>query len=288
MLTAQRPSWLEKKISLKDCSQMKSLLRGLGLNTVCEEASCPNISECFVRGIATFMILGSKCTRSCKFCNVGKGEPDSLDVSEPCRVGEAVKQLRLNHAVVTSVTRDDLKDGGASHFADTIKSVRRESSKTTIEVLIPDFKADIEAISCVVNAGPDIINHNVETVPSIYPEVRPEADYNRSLDVLRIAKTVSKGGIYTKSGIMLGLGETREEVLEVLRDLRGAGCDLLSIGQYLAPSKLHYPVKDYIEPELFRYYKEQAEAFGFQFTASGPYVRSSYHADEYIKMENRL
>jgi len=288
MLTKTKPSWLDKKISLKDCGRMKNLLRGLALNTVCEEAACPNMSECFAKGIATFMILGSKCTRGCKFCNVEKGEPSFLDVSEPQRISEAVKRLRLSHVVVTSVTRDDLKDGGAGHFADTIKSIRRENSKTRIEVLIPDFNADEIAISEVVNAGPDIVNHNVETVPRLYAEVRPEADYRRSLEVLRIAKDIARCKIYIKSGIMLGLGEKTEEVLEVLRDLRDVGCDLLSIGQYLAPSKSHYPVKDYIEPELFRYYKEKAEECGFRFTASAPYVRSSYQADEYINTGNRL
>ena len=288
MLTKIKPSWLDKKISLKDCSQMKNLLRSLALNTVCEEAACSNISECFVKGVATFMILGNNCTRGCKFCNVKKGKPSFLDVSEPDRVGEAVKRLQLSHVVVTSVTRDDLEDGGAGHFVNTIKSVRRKSSGTTIEVLIPDFKADVSAISEVVNAAPDIINHNVETVPRLYPEIRPEADYKRSLEVLRIAKDIAKGEIYTKSGIMLGLGETKEEVLEVLHDLRGVGCELLSIGQYLAPSKSHYPVKDYIEPKLFRHYKEKAEEFGFWFAASAPYVRSSYQANEYIKMENHL
>jgi len=288
MLTKTKPSWLDKKISLKDCSRMKNLLRGLTLNTVCEEAACPNMSECFAKGIATFMILGSKCTRGCKFCNVEKGNPSFLDVSEPQRISEAVKRLMLSHVVVTSVTRDDLKDGGAGHFADTIRSIRRENSKTHIEVLIPDFNADSMAIREVVNAGPDIINHNVETVPRLYAEVRPEADYRRSLEVLRIAKDIARGKIYTKSGIMLGLGEKTEEVLEVLRDLRNVGCDLLSIGQYLAPSKSHYPVKDYIKPEFFRYYKEKAEERGFRFTASAPYVRSSYQADEYINMENGL
>jgi lipoyl synthase len=281
----QKPSWLDKKINLKDCNRMKCLLRGLDLNTVCEEAACPNISECFAKGVATFMILGKHCTRSCRFCNVEKGIPVPLDVSEPLRVAEAVKKLELKHVVVTSVTRDDLKDGGSRHFADTIACIRRENSKTSVEVLIPDFRADINAISCVVSASPDIINHNIETVSRLYPEVRPEADYKRSLEVLRTAKRFSNGTIHIKSGIMLGLGEKKTEVLEVLCDLRKAGCDLLSIGQYLAPSRRHYPVKEYVDPEDFVYYREKAGKLGFKFTASAPYVRSSYQAGEYMNTE---
>jgi lipoyl synthase len=285
MLTKTRPSWLDKKISLKDCSQVKGLLRGLGLNTVCEEAACPNISECFAKCIATFMIMGRNCTRSCKFCNVKKGNPSLLDSSEPKRVALAVKRLKLRHVVVTSVTRDDLEDGGARHFADTIACIRKENTGTSIEVLIPDFNADIDAIKCIVDAAPDIINHNVETVPRLYSAIRPEANYRRSLDVLRIAKELSSGTIYTKSGIMLGLGEEEKEVLEVLSDLRKVGCDLLSIGQYLCPSKAHYPVKEYIRPEVFKFYKNKKDELGFKFIASAPYVRSSYQADEYIDME---
>jgi lipoyl synthase len=288
MLTKQRPLWLDKKISLKDCSRMKGLLRGLSLNTVCEEAACPNISECFSKGIATFMILGSACTRSCKFCNVEKGIPVPLDISEPLRVAEAVKKLELKHVVVTSVTRDDLEDGGSRHFARTIECIRRENSHTSIEVLIPDFKSDVKAISCVVSAVPDIINHNIETVPRLYSDLRPEADYKRSLQVLKMAKEFSKDSIYTKSGIMLGLGEKKEEVLEALCDLRKANCDLLSIGQYLAPSRHHYPVKEYVDPEDFVYYREKAGKLGFKFTASAPYVRSSYQAGEYMNTEKAL
>jgi lipoyl synthase len=286
MLAQKRPLWLDKKISLKDCSQMKGLLRGLSLSTVCEEAACPNISECFSKGIATFMILGKACTRSCKFCNVEKGSPLPLDISEPFRVGKAVKKLNLKHVVITSVTRDDLKDGGAGQFAHTIESIRQENRQTTIEVLIPDFKASASSINYVVKACPDIINHNIETVPRLYREIRPEADYRRSLEVLKTAKELSSGAVFTKSGIMLGLGETEEEVLEVLRDLRSVECDLLSIGQYLSPSKAHYPVKDYIRPEVFEFYKEKAGEFGFKFTASAPYVRSSYLADDAIKAIN--
>lgn len=288
MLTTQKPSWLDKKISLKDCSRMKHLLRGLDLNTVCEEAACPNVSECFAQGIVTFMILGSHCTRSCKFCNVEKGRPAPLDVSEPLRVAEAVKKLELKHVVVTSVTRDDLEDGGARHFADTIACIRRENSRASVEVLIPDFRADVNAISCVVSAAPDIINHNIETISRLYPEVRPEADYKRSLEVLKVAKKLSNDTIYIKSGIMLGLGEKKEEVLDALYDLRKSGCDFLSIGQYLAPSRHHYPVKEYVDPEDFVYYREKAGKLGFKFIASAPYVRSSYQAGEYMNTEKVL
>ncbi|MDD5505123.1 MAG: lipoyl synthase [Candidatus Omnitrophica bacterium] len=282
MSNKTRPAWLEKKINLRDCSSMKSLLRGLALNTVCEEAACPNISECFGRGIATFMILGKNCTRKCRFCNIGKEKPSEPDSLEPYNIAEAVAHLKLRHIVITSVTRDDLPDGGSGHFAGTIKAIRKTACKASIEVLIPDFKADIDAIKKITDAAPDIINHNVETVPRFYPEIRPEAGYKRSLDVLRTAKALSADKIYTKSGIMLGFGETVEEVLSVLNDLSQARCDLLSIGQYLAPSRAHYPVKEYIKPEIFDYYREKALMLGFKFVKSSPYTRSSYLADEYL------
>jgi lipoic acid synthetase len=265
---------------------MKAFLRGLSLHSVCEAAACPNISECFSRGIATFMILGGNCTRGCKFCNVEKRLPGELDNAEPGHVAEAVKRLGLGHVVITSVTRDDLEDGGAGHFARTIRSVRMLNNDTSIEVLIPDFKGSIDDIGKIVFARPVIIGHNVETVPRLYPKIRPQADYKRSLTVLRAVKGLSNGGIFTKSGIMLGLGENEEETLEVLRDLRREGCDFLSIGQYLAPGRRYYPVKDYISPDVFEYYKDKAKELGFKYTASAPYVRSSYRADEYIKPEN--
>lgn len=288
ILTKIKPAWLDKKINLRDCGRMKALLRGLGLYSVCEAAACPNISECFSRGIATFMILGGNCTRGCKFCNVQKHAPCETDDAEPGHVAEAVKRLGLSHVVITSVTRDDLQDGGAGHFARTICSVRSLNNGTSVEVLIPDFKGHIDDIDKIVQASPVIIGHNVETVPRLYPRIRPEADYNRSLAVLEAVKTLSQGAILAKSGIMLGLGENDKEVLEVLADLRRAGCDFLSIGQYLPPSKRHYPVKNYISPDIFEYYKIKAKELGFKYTASAPYVRSSYRADEYINPENQI
>jgi len=278
----KKPKWLDKKIGLSACSDMKSMLRSLSLHTVCEEAACPNLSECFHKGTATFMILGSTCTRSCKFCNIKKDTPSAIDKNEPARIADAVDKLHLRHVVVTSVTRDDLIDGGAAHFAETILAIRKIAEKVIIEVLIPDFKADTEAIKAVVDAKPDIINHNLETVQRLYPEVRPEADYRRSLNVLETAKHLAAGDIFTKSGIMVGLGETKEEVLRVISDIRERGTDFLSIGQYLAPSKEHYQVKEYIRPEIFEYYKEEAKRLEFRFVASAPYVRSSYLAEEYI------
>jgi lipoyl synthase len=283
MKTKTRPAWLDKKISLKSCNQMKSFLRGLSLHTVCEEAACPNISECFERGVATFMILGKNCTRSCRFCNISKQKPSPIDRREPLHVAEAVRALRLKHVVVTSVTRDDLEDAGAGHFAATIKAIKSLNNDISVEVLIPDFKGDRSAIKEVAEAGPDIINHNIETIPRFYPEIRPEADYQKSLDVLSIARELSDNSVSVKSGIMLGFGEKRNEVLDVFKDLRHNGCELLSIGQYLSPSKAHYPVKEYVMPEVFDYYRNNALALGFSFVKSSPYTRSSYLADEYMQ-----
>ena len=285
MQVAQRPAWLNKKINLRDCNNMQRLLRDLNLHTVCEEAACPNISECFKKGIATFMILGQNCTRSCRFCNIGHELPLPVDNMQPAHVAEAVLRLGLRHVVITSVTRDDLKDGGARQFAETVLAIRGSCNSTTIEVLIPDFNGDSSSIKIVTDSIPDIINHNLETVPRLYPEVRPEADYSRSLEVLKIAKEVSGGNIYTKSGIMVGLGEKENEVLDLFQDLRRSECDFLSIGQYLAPSKSHYPVKEYIRPEIFDFYKQKGKEAGFRFVASAPYVRSSYMAEEYISKE---
>ncbi|NQT94952.1 MAG: lipoyl synthase [Candidatus Omnitrophica bacterium] len=278
----KKPKWLNKRINLSDCSNTKSLLRSLNLHTVCEEAACPNISECFHKGTATFMILGSNCTRSCKFCNIKNGQPSLVDKDEPVHIADAVKKLGLKHVVITSVTRDDLEDGGAEQFARTISNIRSRVESIAIEVLIPDFKGNREAIKKIAEQGPDIINHNLETVPRLYPAIRPEADYKRSLEVLKTAKESAGPKAYTKSGIMLGFGETEKEILQVFADLRGIGCDFLSIGQYLAPSREHYPVKEYITPNKFQYYKREAEEMGFKFVASAPYVRSSYLAEEYI------
>ena len=276
-----RPEWLNKKINLGSCSGTKQLLRELDLQTVCEQASCPNIGECFSRAHATFLILGRQCTRNCSFCNIVKGVPMAPDPDEPRRVAEAVHRLSLKHVVITSVTRDDLPDGGAGLFAETISQIRRRTPLVSIEVLIPDFQSSLDSLRAVVSRNPDIIAHNVETVPSLYKTVRNGADYKRSLGVLRIVKEIS-GSYRTKSGIMLGMGETEDEVISVMRDLRSTGCDFLSIGQYLAPTKLHYPVKEYIRPERFIRYKEEGESMGFNHIESAPYVRSSYRAGEYL------
>jgi lipoyl synthase len=276
-----KPSWLNKKIQLGACSEMKGLLRDMKLETVCEAASCPNIGECFSRSHATFLILGKQCTRLCSFCNVVKGVPLPPDAGEPARVALAVKKLALKHVVITSVTRDDLDDGGAGAFADTVLNIRKATPKVTIEVLIPDFKLSLDSLRAVAGSGPDIIAHNVETVPSLYSSVRRGSDYKRSLGVLDAIKKISPY-IKTKSGIMLGMGEKEAEVVSVMSDLRAIGCDFLSIGQYLSPSKLHYPVKEYISPEQFAYYKEKALSMGFSHVESGPYVRSSYMAQEYL------
>lgn len=276
-----RPVWLNKKINLKACSQMKQLLKDLRVETVCEQAMCPNMGECFARNEATFLILGQYCTRACSFCNIEKGKPLALDADEPRRVAEAVEKLSLKHVVITSVTRDDLTDGGAGIFKATILAIRQKMPKVKIEVLIPDFRLSLEALSIVARALPDIIAHNVETVPSLYKKVRQGSEYSRSLDVLRAIKKISPG-VKTKSGIMLGLGEKEEEVLAVMRDLRFAECDFLSIGQYLAPSSRHYPVQEYVSPEIFSFYKEKAEKSGFSHVESAPYVRSSYSAGEYL------
>lgn len=276
-----RPNWLNKKINLGDCTDMKRILRQSGLETVCEQASCPNIGECFSRSHATFLILGRQCTRSCSFCNITKGRPLPPDIQEPLRVAEAVKMLALKHVVITSVTRDDLMDGGAGLFADTILNIRRKTPHVTIEVLIPDFKLSLDSVRVVAGASPDIIAHNVETVPALYKSVRSGSDYGRSLDLLRALKKISPG-IKTKSGLMLGMGECRGEVISVMKDLRATGCDFLSMGQYLAPSRRHYPVKEYIDPEEFSYYRELGAQMGFSHIESGPYVRSSYMASEYL------
>lgn len=260
---------------------MKSILRGMKLETVCEQASCPNIGECFSRSQATFLILGRQCTRSCSFCNITKGKPSAPDKREPDRVAEAVNKLGLKHVVITSVTRDDLADGGAEIFADTVLNIRKNTPQTKIELLIPDFNLSMGPLKVVVESAPDIIAHNVETVPSLYGVVRQGSDYRRSLEVLGTIKKISPC-IKTKSGIMLGMGEKEAEIIAVMGDLRAVGCELLNIGQYLAPSKLHYPVKEYITPEQFAYYKEKALSMGFSHVESGPYVRSSYMAGEYL------
>ena len=275
----RKPEWLRKKVNPGEQSEMRSLLGELRLNTVCQQALCPNISECFACGQATFLILGRNCTRLCSFCNVEKTAPQPVDRDEPARVAEAVARLKLSHVVITSPTRDDLPDGGARLYAATVAAIRCSSPATRIELLIPDFQGDVPSLEMVVASHPDIIAHNVETVPRLY-QIRSGADYARSLELLRVcAEMVPE--IRTKSGIMLGMGELEPEVLQVLKDLRDADCDYLSIGQYLAPSRLHYPVQEYVAPELFETLRLQALEMGFSHVESGPYVRSSYHAGKY-------
>ncbi|MGD2079659.1 MAG: lipoyl synthase [Nitrospirota bacterium] len=273
------PRWLRRRHSLSELRSMKGLLRGHGLSTVCEEARCPNKAECFSKPTATFMILGDRCTRNCGFCSVESMAPSPPEADEPLRVAQAARAMGLRYVVVTSVTRDDLQDGGAGHFARTIGEIRRCLPGAKVEVLTPDFKGSAEALGIVLEAGPDVFNHNLETVPRLYSTVRPQADYNRSVELLRKVKEMSPG-VRTKSGLMLGLGEGAGEVLETLRDLRGAGCDSLTLGQYLRPGKGNLPVAEYVEPEVFESLRGEALAMGFGFVASGPLVRSSMNAEE--------
>ncbi|MBN1778558.1 MAG: lipoyl synthase [Clostridiales bacterium] len=280
---AAKPDWIVKRIPYgPDRKEIEETLRGLSLHTVCEQAGCPNLGECFCNKTATFMVLGNVCTRNCTFCQVSKGTPLPVDAQEPEHVAQAVKQLGLKHVVVTSVTRDDLPDGGAGHFTQVIEAVRQTCPQTNIEVLIPDFQGDPDALKTVIAAKPTVINHNVETIERLYPEVRPMADYRRSLELLRRVKDIAPE-IRTKSGVMVGLGERYAEVIQVMRDLRAAGCEFLTIGQYLAPSKRHHPVVEYIHPDVFAQYHADAEKLGFSYTSSGPFVRSSYRAGEALR-----
>ena len=286
-----KPSWLKKRLHVSATGQqVRQTLVDLGLSTVCDQAHCPNRSECFAQGTATFLILGDSCTRSCRFCAVQSGPCEAPNPNEPQAVAEAAQRMGLHHVVITSVTRDDLPNGGAGHFAATITAVREQLAEAIIEVLTPDFQGDGTAIETVLAAGPDIFNHNVETVSRLYPAVRPQADYQRSLDVLQAAKEMSRRlqpDLYTKSGLMVGLGEEPHEVLGVLRDLREAAVDIVTIGQYLAPSGQHAPVVRYVEPETFAAWEKQARAMGFAAAACGPFVRSSYHAKEVFQNRKR-
>ena len=269
---------MKKKIPPhQDLLNIKSILRETKLHTVCEEARCPNLGECFSRGTATFLILGEICTRNCGFCAVEHGNPAPLDQEEAGRVAQAIRKMGLRYVVITSVTRDDLPDGGASHFARTIRTIRAIDQGIKVEVLIPDFGGELSSLTTVLEGAPDVLNHNVETIPRLYPTVRPQADYERSLDLLRRSKTLYPDRI-TKSGFMIGLGETREEVFRLLRDLREVECDFLTIGQYLQPRSDRLPVLRYIPPEEFEEYKRVGEEMGFQAVASGPFIRSSFHA----------
>ncbi len=277
MLT-RLPSWLTQRAPDPSILvEMKALLDGLSLHTVCEAAHCPNQGECFSKGTATFLIMGDICTRNCRFCAVGKGTPLPLDPDEPLNVARAVKRLKLRHIVITSVTRDDLPDGGAAHFSRTVNAIRQSNPETTIEVLIPDFQGSLDSLRIVVESTPQIINHNLETVPRLYPEVRPKADYHRSLNILRMVKSMDRR-IATKSGLMLGLGEHYDEVVAVMEHLREADCDILTLGQYLCPSPEHRGVSEYISPERFNEYKAIAQQLGFKAVASAPFVRSSFNA----------
>lgn len=276
----RRPEWLRVRAPKgENYQELKQLMRGQSLHTVCEEARCPNIGECWGHKTATFMILGRVCTRSCGFCAVETGRPIGLDWEEPKRVAEAVQQMGLRHAVVTSVNRDELKDGGAAVFASTIRWIRRLNPECKVEVLTPDFKGSTEALRVVMDAKPDIFNHNVETVPRLYKQVRPQAVYKRSLEVLKLAKELYPA-TRTKSGFMLGLGESNEEVLEVMRDMHEYDIDILTIGQYLRPSFQHLPIQRYASLEEFAALKVEGKKLGFRHVESGPFVRSSYHAHE--------
>ena len=276
----RKPEWLKIKFQdPKHINKVERLLKGLSLHTVCEEATCPNRMECFNKGTATFMILGSICTRNCRFCDVIKGKPETIDPLEPENLAKATKELKLRHVVITSVTRDDLTDGGADQFVKCIEKVREYNKGTSIEVLIPDLRGNEEALAKIVAAAPEIIKHNVETVPSLYKNVRPMADYQQSLKVLTDVKKMNPK-IFTKSGIMVGLGEKEEGVVRLFADLREVGCDFLTVGQYLQPSKKHHPVIEYIHPDIFKDYEKVAYELGFKYVASGPFVRSSYNAEQ--------
>ena len=280
--TLKKPDWIRVKAGSPSTRfyEIKQILREHKLHTVCEEASCPNIGECFGKGTATFMIMGDKCTRRCPFCDVGHGRPDPLDANEPDNLAKTIAALKLNYVVITSVDRDDLRDGGAAHFVECIRKTRELSPQTQIEILTPDFRGRMDrALNILKAAPPDVMNHNLETIPRLYKEARPGSDYQFSLDLLKRFKE-EVPGVPTKSGLMVGLGETDEEILEVMRDMRRHGIDRLTLGQYLAPSGHHLPVRRYVHPDTFKMFGVQARAMGFDHAAVGAMVRSSYHADE--------
>ena len=280
----KKPDWIRIKLGAgmeaERFNEIKSTLREHKLHTVCEEASCPNIGECFGKGTATFMIMGDKCTRRCPFCDVGHGRPDPLDANEPENLAKTIAQLQLKYVVITSVDRDDLRDGGAGHFVECIRKTRERSPQTQIEVLVPDFRGrDDRALDILKAAPPDVMNHNLETVPRLYKEARPGSDYAFSLNLLKKFKALFPQ-VPTKSGLMVGLGETDEEILEVMRDMRAHHIDMLTIGQYLAPSNSHLPVRRYVHPDTFKMFEAKAYEMGFTHAAVGAMVRSSYHADQ--------
>ena len=278
----KKPEWIRVRAGSPSTRfyEIKQILRENNLVTVCEEASCPNIGECFGHGTATFMIMGDKCTRRCPFCDVGHGRPDPLDANEPENLARTIARLKLKYVVITSVDRDDLRDGGAQHFVDCIRRTRELSPGTKIEVLTPDFRGrDDRALQILAAAPPDVMNHNLETVPRLYREARPGSDYQFSLNLLQKFKALHPG-VPTKSGLMVGLGETDDEIVEVLRDMRAHGIEMLTIGQYLAPSTSHLPVRRYVHPDTFRMFEAKAYELGFSHAAVGAMVRSSYHADQ--------
>ena len=278
--SGRRPEWLKVRApGGEDYARVKTLMRSKALHTVCEEARCPNISECWTAGTATFMIHGDTCTRSCGFCAVKTGRPLPIDLDEPRRVADAVAAMNLQHAVITSVNRDELKDGGSTIWAETIREVRKASPSTTIEVLIPDFKGNFDNLHRVIEAKPNILNHNTETVPRLYKRVRPQGRFQWSLDVLGEAKRM---GMRTKTGVMLGLGERPEEVLDVMKELRAVSVDVLTLGQYLQPTKNHLPVDRFVHPDEFKQYHDVGMEMGFGIVESGPLVRSSYHAERHV------
>jgi lipoyl synthase len=277
----RKPEWLKsQKLGARKTREIMKYLRAHNLHTVCENAKCPNQGECFELGTATFMILGETCTRNCNFCAIDKteGKLNQPDKTEPVRIAEVAKELKLKHVVITTVTRDDLPDGGASQFIEVINQIKQICDKdVSIEVLTSDFNGDLEQVDNVVSAAPDIFNHNIETSPRLYPKVRQMADFQRSLNVLERA---NKSSILTKSGFMVGLGESKEEVLSLMQKLREVEVDIITIGQYMQPSKEHYPVKEYVHPDVFKYYQEEGEKMGFRIVESAPLVRSSYHAEK--------
>jgi len=276
----KKPKWLKVKLPTgEDYKKVRNLVSEHKLHTICESGNCPNMGECWGAGTATFMILGNICTRSCGFCAVATGKPEEVDVFEPGRVANSVKLMNVKHAVITSVDRDDLQDGGSEIWVSTVKAIRRQSPKTTLETLIPDFAGKWENLQNIIDVAPEIVSHNIETVRRLTKTIRVQAKYNRSLELLLRLK---KGGMKTKSGLMLGLGETHDEVLETLEDLRQAKVDIITIGQYLQPTPKHAPVEEFITPELFSSYKESGLKMGFRYVESGPLVRSSYHAEKHL------
>ena len=275
-----RPEWLKVRApGGENFANVKNMMRSKSLHTVCEEAHCPNMADCWNCGTATFMVLGDTCVRNCKYCAIGTGKPCEPDPNEPMNVAESIKQMKLRHAVVTSVTRDDLADSGAAFWAEIIRSIKAVNPNVTLEVLIPDFRAKQDLLNIVFAERPDILNHNIETVRELFPIVRPQADYDQSLSVLKAAKEY---GLRTKSGMMVGLGETNEQVIEVLKDLKANDVDIVTIGQYLQPTKAHYPVARYVHPDEFAEYKRIGLEMGFEIVESAPLVRSSYHAEKHI------